>query len=320
VGDDCVLPVSKLRVGGEEEKKRDDGFINILKQTCIPTVVRTPFMAAAGLDDNFGSSREILESLRDDMAVTELSLAIGDQIDMRGRPMELNAVVIDFFTHGKYKRLFNENGLRDGHTWNLLKQWQVLLKKIREGLRALSPLDKRLKKRREEAAEEQRLEDLNYTEIRNQRGAVHKRGIKLYKDLTSGSLVYEDQRKKITVIEKDEDADDITAAFSYLFREYKNVFEHISYGSVHEKTDNNNPEVKEDDEDKTPEKDIATRLAEAERLAAGKPKKKKGKKKGKSKEGKSKDTEGKKSKSKTSTKIKSSSSKSTTSKDKKPSK
>jgi len=319
VGDDCVLPVSKLRVGGDEEKTRDDGFVKILKQTSIPTVVRTPFMAAAGLDDNFGSSREILESLRDDMAVTELSLAIGDQIDMRGRPMELNAVVIDFFTHGKYKRLFNENGLRDGHTWNLLKQWQVLLKKIREGLRELSPLDKRLKKRREEAAEEQRLEDLNYTELRPiQRGTVHRRGTKIYKDLNSGLLVYEDQRKKITVVEKDEDADDITAAFSYLFREYKLVFEHINYGSVHEKAKDTNPEVKEDDEDKTPEKDIAARLAEAERLAAGKPKKKKGKKKGKSKEGKSKDTEGKKSKSKTSTKPKSSSSKtkSTTSKDK----
>merc|ERR1712142_707665 len=174
---------SKLRVGSEEEKTRKDGFVSILKQTCIPTVVRTPFMAAADLDDNFESSREIVESLRGDMAVTELSFAIGEQIDMRGRPMELNAVVIDFFTHGEYKRLFNENGLRDGHTWNLLKQWQVLLKKISQGLRALSPLDKRLKQRRQEAAEEQRLEDLNYTELRPiQRGTVHRRGTKIYKD------------------------------------------------------------------------------------------------------------------------------------------
>jgi len=319
VGDDCELPVSKLRVGGEEEKTRE-GFVKVLKQTCIPTVVRTPFIAAAGLDDNFESSREILESLRGDMAITELSLAVGDQVDMRGRPMELNAVVIDFFTHGKYKRLFNENGLRDGHTWNLLKQWQVLLKKIREGLRALSPLDKRLKRRREEAAAEQRLEDLNYTELRPiQKGAVHRKGTKMYKDKTSGLIVYEDQRKKITVIEKDEDADDITAAFSYLFREYKHVFDHIHYGAVHEKTDDNNQDLKDDEEEKTPEKDLATRLAEAEKLAAGKSKTKKKKRKakeGKSKEGKSKDSEGKTS-SKTKTKSSSSKSKLTTSKEKK---
>lgn len=172
-----------------------------------------------------------------------------------------------------------------------------------------------MKKRREEAAEEQRLEDLNYTELRPiQRGAVHRKGTKIFKDKISGLLVYEDQRKKITVVEKDEDADDITAAFSYLFREYNLVFHHINYGTVHEKADDNNQDLKEEEE-KIPEKDLATRLAEADKLAAGKPKRKKGKKKVKSKEGKSKDSDGKTS-SKTKTKSSSSKSKSTTSKEK----
>lgn len=55
--------------------------------------------------------------------------------------VDLNAYVHDFFNHGNYKALIQENGLMEGDAYNLLKDFMLVLKSISVSLTEMAPED-----------------------------------------------------------------------------------------------------------------------------------------------------------------------------------
>ena len=56
--------------------------------------------------------------------------------------VDLNAYAYDFFNHGNYKALIQENGLMEGDAYNLLKDFVLVLKSISVSLAELAPEDR----------------------------------------------------------------------------------------------------------------------------------------------------------------------------------
>jgi hypothetical protein len=55
--------------------------------------------------------------------------------------VDLNAYAYDFFNHGNYKALIQENGLMQGDAFNLLKDFMLVLQSISVSLTELAPED-----------------------------------------------------------------------------------------------------------------------------------------------------------------------------------
>ena len=55
--------------------------------------------------------------------------------------VHLNAYAYDFFNHGNYKALMQENGLMEGSAFHLLKDFMLVLKSISVSLTELAPED-----------------------------------------------------------------------------------------------------------------------------------------------------------------------------------
>ena len=55
--------------------------------------------------------------------------------------VDLNAYAYDFFNHGNYKALIQENGLMEGDAYNFLKDFMLVLKSISVSLTELGPKD-----------------------------------------------------------------------------------------------------------------------------------------------------------------------------------
>ena len=55
--------------------------------------------------------------------------------------VKLNAYAYDFFNHGNYKALIQENGLMAGDAFNLLKDFMLVLKSISVSLKEMAPED-----------------------------------------------------------------------------------------------------------------------------------------------------------------------------------
>ncbi len=55
--------------------------------------------------------------------------------------VDLNAYAYDFFNHGNYKALTQENGLMQGDAFHLVKDFMLVLKSISVSLTELAPED-----------------------------------------------------------------------------------------------------------------------------------------------------------------------------------
>ena len=55
--------------------------------------------------------------------------------------IDLNAYAYDFFNHGNYKALIQENGLMEGEAYNSLKDFMLVLKSISVSLTEMGPED-----------------------------------------------------------------------------------------------------------------------------------------------------------------------------------
>ena len=55
--------------------------------------------------------------------------------------IDLNAYAYDFFNHGNYKALIQENGLMEGEAYNSLKDFMLVLKSISVSLTEMGPVD-----------------------------------------------------------------------------------------------------------------------------------------------------------------------------------
>jgi len=154
-GKQTKLPVSGVDFKGKAAEEDADEFLQELRKEAIPFVARSPFVALAGLDDDFHCVEDLVQSVRDHLLIEEDSLAILDFIDLgrrrgqRDRRVHMNAVVFDFRATGhqnsaetsESRREWLEayNGLSQSNSWHLLDRFIRISDNLTTMLEKLAP-------------------------------------------------------------------------------------------------------------------------------------------------------------------------------------
>jgi len=142
LGPDYELPRSKQSFAGRTTDV-DSQFRRHLKNTAIPVIARSPFVATSGHGDTFRSVEELARTVRRGLdlnghAIPSLERIIAvpnEGAKTTGFP--LNAYLLDFYIHGQVAALARDNGIRMGDMWYLLEEFTLTLATIRTGLEQL---------------------------------------------------------------------------------------------------------------------------------------------------------------------------------------
>ena len=118
---DRTLPFTRLPVGQEENQ---GGFSSVKS-----TVIRSPFVALSGFDDNFDSIHELCATVRDGVFLEESAIPY-IPIWPHDTDVELNAYIYDFFKHGSLKTLVTDNKIKRGDVWFFLKDFSLTIAAI----------------------------------------------------------------------------------------------------------------------------------------------------------------------------------------------
>jgi hypothetical protein len=135
-------PESKLPFSRQDIGQSTGGAdVSGLFPSLPPTVIRSPFVALSGHDDEFTSIRDLCQTVRSDVfleesAVPHVSLWPEDD----ARP--INAYLYDFFKHGSLTVLVRDNRIKAGDVWFLLRDFQLVLMTIVTSLRNFVGADK----------------------------------------------------------------------------------------------------------------------------------------------------------------------------------
>jgi hypothetical protein len=82
------------------------GLLPLLRRLAIPSLVCAPFAALSGAGDMFASLPELLACLPQSLShLYESGLPLLTTTDWNGRPLALNAYVLDYYTHGQKRAL-----------------------------------------------------------------------------------------------------------------------------------------------------------------------------------------------------------------------
>jgi ATP-dependent RNA helicase DDX60 len=150
LGRDCRLPLSDEDFSGNNVDE-DSLFRIHLRQTSIPVVARSPFVATSGHGDEFSSVDELTRTARSGLHLTEHAIPSlshitampsssskkSDDKTNNNNAFGLNAYLLDFYTHGQVAALAAANGIRRGDVWYLLQDFMLTLMTIRGGLEQL---------------------------------------------------------------------------------------------------------------------------------------------------------------------------------------
>ena len=135
LGPDDVLPLSEIRV---ESAPWESGFCQRLRSTASANVVRSAFVATSGHIDLFSSVEELCREARSGLHMNEHAIPSMDAIIADNEsPFNLNAYLLDFYTHGQVEALVRANGIRRGDVWYLLQDFVLTLKTIKASLQDL---------------------------------------------------------------------------------------------------------------------------------------------------------------------------------------
>ncbi|KLO14115.1 P-loop containing nucleoside triphosphate hydrolase protein [Schizopora paradoxa] len=107
-----------------------------LKCTALKVTTRSLFVANSGLGDRVQSVEELARTCRRGLELNEHAIPSLTQISSlpsNDRP-NLNAYLLDFFTHGQLDMIVTANGIRRGDVWYLLQDFDLTLKAIRLAL------------------------------------------------------------------------------------------------------------------------------------------------------------------------------------------
>ncbi|MCJ1475667.1 hypothetical protein MMC13_004330 [Lambiella insularis] len=124
VGDDRVLPLTGLSVGGN-----DPTPIEAL-HPLPPTTARSHFVALSGHSDTFTSIDDLCSSTRSEIF---LEKAVIPHLDIPSAT-PLNAYLYDYFMHGAVQPLETANGIKKGDIWFLLNDFSMVLATITTSL------------------------------------------------------------------------------------------------------------------------------------------------------------------------------------------
>eukprot|EP01025_Chloroclados_australasicus_P032177 TRINITY_DN3258_c0_g3_i2.p1 TRINITY_DN3258_c0_g3~~TRINITY_DN3258_c0_g3_i2.p1 ORF type:complete len:362 (-),score=22.15 TRINITY_DN3258_c0_g3_i2:1113-2198(-) len=121
------LPYSKVQISQWQRKKQPASKVNVISnilnelKVLVPYQVRSPFYALRGFGDGFTSVKELIEQMTVELQVDPGALPLFQRLEI-----PLNSYAVDFYITNNYKKLIQENGLRDGDCWEALKDWMLL--------------------------------------------------------------------------------------------------------------------------------------------------------------------------------------------------
>ncbi|KAF9435528.1 hypothetical protein BGZ76_006111 [Entomortierella beljakovae] len=123
---ECKLPLSgtEIGMGGVLSGKLAD----LLDYQSLKYRVRSPFTALAGVGDSFDSIYDMTTHCRPEISLDAHSIPFVDT--SLGESGQLNAYLVDFFSHGQISALEKANGLKPGNSWQSLKQFTLVLTTI----------------------------------------------------------------------------------------------------------------------------------------------------------------------------------------------
>eukprot|EP01062_Namystynia_karyoxenos_P008352 TRINITY_DN1293_c4_g2_i1.p1 TRINITY_DN1293_c4_g2~~TRINITY_DN1293_c4_g2_i1.p1 ORF type:complete len:2214 (+),score=877.46 TRINITY_DN1293_c4_g2_i1:177-6818(+) len=153
-GRQTKLPVSQVDFSGAD--LADDPLGAELAAEAVPYEARSPFVALAGLDDDFHCVSDLICSLRDHLHVEEDSLPILDFVDLgrrkgdKDRYIQMNAAAYDFKQTGHQvdeetsetdRRTFLDqyNGLSQSESWYLLHKFFTTMENLTTAMERAAP-------------------------------------------------------------------------------------------------------------------------------------------------------------------------------------
>lgn len=105
-----------------------------------PTVIRSPFAALSGFNDNFTSVNDLCSGVRGDVFLEESAIPY-IPIWPHDTDTEFNAYLYDFFKHGSLKVLVRDNRIKQGDVWFHLKDFSLVPKTIVTSLKGVMSVE-----------------------------------------------------------------------------------------------------------------------------------------------------------------------------------
>lgn len=153
----CTLPVSQQSFSAQEDRLpcAADSILAKLQavggaadadadadaaDAAASSSIRSPFVATSGAADTFSSARSLTDAVRQDIHLEAAYIPVTNTRDVRGSPLKLNSYVLDFYTHGKYPRVLEENDMTDKVAWKRLSDWVSILRMMTEAMENLCEL------------------------------------------------------------------------------------------------------------------------------------------------------------------------------------
>ncbi|CAG8457686.1 16854_t:CDS:10 [Cetraspora pellucida] len=125
LGPDNRLPLSKVEFPPKQLQQNKWDLIKKLNSMAIPFSARTPFIAMCGsIGDNFLNIEDLCEHIHHKIYLDLYSIPYIKVNE------NLNAYLMDFFSHGQEKTLNLANGIRPGEVWQCLKDFDFVLQTI----------------------------------------------------------------------------------------------------------------------------------------------------------------------------------------------
>ncbi|KAG2012979.1 DEAD/DEAH box helicase [Coprinopsis cinerea AmutBmut pab1-1] len=133
------LPLSGIEVVGQREGGELSPLVSHLRSSSIPVTTRSAFVATSGHDDTFKSVQELADTVREGIHLNAHAIPCIDHIVANNLDPEhqLNAYLLDFYTHGQDETLVKANGIRRGDIWYLLEDFRLTLSTVRSALQQL---------------------------------------------------------------------------------------------------------------------------------------------------------------------------------------
>jgi len=126
------LPLSRIEFSDapmySSSKETVTGLLNKNKMSPL---VRSPFVSISGFDDRFQSAAELNDTVRQEIDVEGAFIPVYEYQNVLYQDLKLNAYVLDFYKHGQYRTILEDNMLRSGYAWEKLKEWSLDLRTIK---------------------------------------------------------------------------------------------------------------------------------------------------------------------------------------------
>jgi hypothetical protein len=137
------LPLSKIPICGNKTHRRPETaqFYTRLQDNATPVMTRSIFVANSGHDDTFSSVSELTRTSRAGLNLNEHAIPSMTHLtitpDTDTLEHQLNAYILDFYTHGQVQSLALANGIRRGDVWYLLQDFTLTLQTVEAALKQL---------------------------------------------------------------------------------------------------------------------------------------------------------------------------------------